>query len=240
MRRRGRSGIISPVKRVRIKICGLTDPRQAREAAKCGADAIGMVFAESPRRIDLAQARLIAEALPPLVAKVGVFVNASAEAINDAVAQAQLDYVQLHGDERPEIVAELHAPVIRAIRVRDQNWLGDLADWLARADAPARVRAVLLDAYKPGAHGGTGETFNWEWVADAHAMGATKMLPPMILGGGLDETNVISAIAMVQPWAVDVSSGVERVPGDKDLRKVSSFVATVVDDVPKLDSEFWS
>jgi phosphoribosylanthranilate isomerase len=229
--------MIAAVKRVRIKICGLTNPHQAREAAKCGADAIGMVFAESPRRIDLAQAAAVARAVPPLVARVGVFVNAGADEINEAVRQASLDYVQLHGDERPELVDELAAPVIKAIRVRDEGWLAQTRQWLAGTGE--RVRAILLDAYKPGVPGGTGETFNWQWVADARALGAMDDLPPVILSGGLDEANVLTAISAIQPWAVDVSSGVERAPGDKDLRKVSSLIATVVDDVPRLDSEFW-
>jgi phosphoribosylanthranilate isomerase len=102
------------------------------------------------------------------------------------------------------------------------------------------VAAILLDTFKPGSHGGTGERFNWELVADARAAGALAGLPPLILSGGLDEKNVISAIEMVQPWAVDVSSGVESAPGVKDVRKASSFIATVVDDVPELRSDFWT
>lgn len=229
------------MKRVRIKVCGLREPDKAAAIARCGADAIGLVFAErSPRWVSAELARDVADALPPFVSAVGVFVDASAAAMNAVAQRAGLDFLQLHGDEPPEIVEALDRPVIKAFRVRGVTWVADVRRWLEGVRDRARVAAVLLDAYKPDVHGGTGEQFAWEWVADARAAGALMGLPPLVLSGGLNERNVITGIEVVQPWAVDVSSGVENAPGIKDVRKASAFIATVVDDVPALRSEFWT
>ncbi len=234
------SAIVMSMKRVRIKVCGLRDPRQAAAIAKHGADAIGLVFADSPRWVSPEQALEVTAALPPLVSAVGVFVDSPVKVLNRVAAKANLDYLQLHGDESTEIVAELDRPVIKAFGVRDESWLSDVRRWLDGVGDIDRVAAILLDTYKKGVHGGTGERFNWELVGDAYAVGAAKGLPPMILSGGLDDSNVITAIRMVQPWAVDVSSGVESAPGVKDVAKVNRFIITVVDDVPELNGEFWA
>jgi len=225
---------------VRVKVCGLRDGPTAAKIARRGADAIGLVFADSPRWVSPEQAREVTDALPPFVAAVGVFVDSSPAVLNRVGERAALHYLQLHGDEPPEIVAELDRPVIKAFRVRDERWLDDVRRWLDGVGDRGRVAAVLLDAYKPGAHGGTGERFNWEWVGDARAVGALDGLPPIILSGGLEASNVLTAIRVVQPWAVDVSSGVESRRGIKDVDKASRFITTVVDDVPELNGGFWT
>jgi phosphoribosylanthranilate isomerase len=228
------------MKRVRVKICGLREPDKAAAIARCGADAIGLVFADSPRWVSPEQARAVTDVLPPFVATVGVFVNATPTIMNRAAEKARLQYLQLHGEESPDIVEHLDRPVIKAFRVRDEGWLSEVRNWLSAVRTPSRVAAVLLDAYKAGAHGGTGERFNWEWVGDARMAGALAGLPPVILSGGLDEANVITAIQVVQPWAVDVSSGAESAPGVKDVAKANRFLITVIDDVGELDSDFWT
>jgi len=220
-------------------VCGLREPQKAAAIARRGADAIGLVFADSPRWVSPEQARDVTDALPALVSAVGVFVNSPAKVLNRIAAKANLDYLQLHGDEPPEIVGELDRPVIKAFRVRDETWLTEVRHWLERVGDSGRVAAILLDAYKPEAYGGTGERFNWETVGDARIVGALKGLPPMVLSGGLDSGNVITAIRVVQPWAVDVSSGVESAPGVKDVEKANRFIITVIDDVPDLSSDFW-
>ncbi len=206
--------------------------------AQMGADAVGLVFADSPRWVSPEQARAVVDILPPWVATVGVFVDADAFAINRVVERTRIGYVQLHGDEPPEIVAEVDRPCIKAFRVRDENWLAGIRDWLSGVTAPMNLAAVLLDAYAPDARGGTGRKFNWELVADARAAGAMAGLDPIILAGGLDAHCVGRAIDIVQPWAVDVASGVEKSPGIKDFGKVEDFIrATREGD--ELRTEFW-
>ena len=228
------------MKRVRVKVCGLREPAKAAAIARCGADAIGMVFADSPRWVSPEQARAITDVLPPLVWAVGVFVDASAAVMNRVAAKARLHYLQLHGQEDPEIVGQLDRPIIKAFRIRDELWLDEVRRWMDGATTPSRVAAILLDTYKPDVAGGTGERFNWEWIADARLTGAMAGLPPLILSGGLDEGNVITGLQVVQPWAVDVSSGVESAPGVKNVDKANRFIIRVIDDVPELDSDFWT
>jgi len=226
------------MQRVRVKIEGLREPRDAMRVAQMGADAVGLVFADSPRWVSPEQARAVVDILPPWVATVGVFVDADAFAINRVVERTRIGYVQLHGDEPPEIVAEVDRPCIKAFRVRDENWLAGIRDWLSGVTAPMNLAAVLLDAYAPDARGGTGRKFNWELVADARAAGAMAGLDPIILAGGLDAHCVGRAIDIVQPWAVDVASGVEKSPGIKDFGKVEDFIrATREGD--ELRTEFW-
>ncbi len=225
------------MQRVRVKIEGLRDPAEALQVAQIGADAVGVVFAESPRWVSPEQARAIVEALPLWVATVGVFVNADAESINRVVSRTGIDTVQLHGDEPPELVAGIDAPVIKAFRIRDEHWLDEIRRWLDGVEA-GRLAAVVLDAYSPRARGGTGEAFNWQVVAEARAAGAMAGLDPIVLAGGLTPGNVGGAIDLVQPWAVDVASGVEKAPGVKDLKKVEKFIrATREGD--QLKTEFW-
>ena len=226
------------LQRVRIKIEGLRDAREAMKVAQMGADAIGMVFADSPRWVSPEQARAIVDILPPWVATVGVFVNSDAETINRVIQRTGIGCVQLHGDEPPDIVGQIEAPVIRAFRVRDASWLDEVRSWIDAGGARRNLAAVLLDAYDKSARGGTGKQFNWDLVADARDAGALAGLDPIILAGGLDASCVSRAIDAVKPWAVDVASGVEKAPGVKDMEKVADFIsATREGNV--LESEFW-
>ncbi|MBL7219972.1 MAG: phosphoribosylanthranilate isomerase [Phycisphaerae bacterium] len=226
------------MQRVRVKIEGLMDPTTAVKIAQMGADAIGMVFAESPRRIAPELARAITDILPPWVAAVGVFVNEDPDVINRVVEKSRIGYVQLHGDEDPDVVARICAPCIKAFRVRNEQWLDEVSHWAAAVSAPSNLAAVLLDAYAPDVRGGSGRQFNWDMVADARAAGALAGIDPIILAGGLDSSCVSRAIDLVQPWAVDVASGVESSPGAKDLLKVEDFIrATQEGD--ELRTNFW-
>ena len=226
------------LQRVRIKICGLREPRQALKVVQMGADAVGLVFAPSPRWVSPEQARAVVEALPPLAWAVGVFVNTDAETINHVVSRTGVDMVQLHGEEPPELVEQLVVPAVKAFRVRNKDWADEVAAWLGRLSSPRQLAGVLLDAYDPESRGGSGQRFNWDWVADARAKGKLAGMPPLTLSGGLDSANVGDAIEIVQPWAVDVSSGVESSPGVKDIAKIEEFIrATREGD--QLKSEFW-
>lgn len=233
------------MQRVRVKIEGLRDAAAARRVAEMGADAIGLVFAESPRRVTVEEARDIVIALPTGVATVGVFVNAEPSDINRVVEETGIQYVQLHGDEPPSIVAQIHAPCIKAFRVKDEGWVNEVMTWLGCAPGANRSRSakqrepasgeaflpsrltVLLDAYDPAVRGGSGRRFNWELIAAARARGEMEGLGPIILAGGLTPECVAEAIRSVGPWAVDVASGVESSPGVKDLRKVRAFLEAV-------------
>jgi phosphoribosylanthranilate isomerase len=197
---------------VRVKICGVTRLEDAEAAVAAGADALGFMFYErSTRRVTLAEAAAICRQLPPLVSKVGVFVDAAIEVIEDAVARCGLDAVQLHGAESPAFCGRLARPVIKAVRVRGPETLAELEAYA--------TAAWLLDAYVPGQPGGTGATFDWGLATQAVALGR-----PVILAGGLTATNVAAAVRQVRPYAVDVSSGVEREPGRKEAAAMRAFV----------------
>ena len=145
---------------------------------------------------------------------------------------------QLHGDEPGEIVDDLAVPVIKAFSVRGADWIDHVDAWLADVRSQRRVKAILLDAFSKDARGGTGTQFNWEWVSEARLAGRMVGLPPLILSGGLTPANVSDAIDLVQPWAVDVSSGVESAPGVKDVNKIADFIRSTQEG-DQLDSEFW-
>lgn len=201
--------------RVRVKICGITRSEDARAAVAAGADALGFMFYErSARYVSVADAADLCRGLPPLVSKVGVFVDASADFIRHTAGRCGLDAVQLHGGETPEFCGQLERPVIKAVRVRGPEVLAEL---------PAYVTAAwLLDTFVPGQPGGTGATFDWGLAAQAVALGR-----PVILAGGLTAANVAAAVRQVQPYAVDVSSGVESAPGRKDPAALEAFIRAV-------------
>ncbi len=198
---------------IRVKICGIRTPAEARDAAEAGADAIGLIFAPSRRQIDAAAARSIVGALPPFVSRVGVVVNEPLDRLRALVDGVRLDAVQLHGDETPDycaVVRDLGVTVIKAVPVA-----GPLDVDRLRA---LPVAAVLLDTHRPGQRGGTGEAFDWRHARPVAAV----ML--VILSGGLTPDNVGAGIAAVRPYGVDVSSGVES--GDrKDPAKIRAFIA---------------
>ena len=196
---------------VKVKICGITNQEDALMAVAAGADAVGFVFHEaSPRNVTPEQAAGIIRALPPFVQAVGLFVNMPIEFVNATAQVCRLDIVQLHGEETPEYCDRVSRRVIKAFRIKDAGSLNPIRDY--------RAAGYLLDAWSPDAYGGTGMTFNWDIARAAGAFG------PVILAGGLTPDNVAEAVECVSPYAVDVSSGVEAVPGKKDRDKVLRFV----------------
>jgi len=200
--------------RTRVKICGITRVEDALEAAKAGADAIGLVFAPSPRRVDIPQAAMLRHALPPFVASVALFVNPSRAAVEEVIAEVRPDWLQFHGEETPEFCAAFDRPYFKAARVRPGLNLLEYAALYADA------RALLLDAWSPDAHGGTGHRFDWGLIP-------ADLPKPVILAGGLEAGNVGAAVAQVRPWAVDVSSGVEAGKGIKDAARIAAFMKEV-------------
>ncbi len=200
----------------RIKVCGITNKKDAIEASRLGVDMLGFVFyKKSPRYVEAETARGIIDEVPKEIKKVGVFVDEDASKVSDMVAYCALDMVQFHGDEAPDYCLGFkNGPeIIKAFRIRDKK---DLAGVNAYD-----VSYYLLDSYVKGAKGGTGETFDLGLICDY------EFLKPVILSGGLRPGNVAKAIRTVRPYAVDVSSGVERDPRAKDLKLMKSFVETV-------------
>ena len=202
------------MERTRVKICGITNREDALAAVKAGADALGFVFfAKSPRAVAVETAAEIIALLPPFVASVGLFVNEDRAVIETTAQRCGLDLIQLHGDELPEDCVFPGRKVIKALRVRDGESL-KVADRY-------QVTGLLLDAWSDKVYGGSGESFDWSLLRDFAAG------HPVILAGGLTPQNVAAAIAEVRPYAVDVSSGVEAVPGKKDPAKVLEFIRQV-------------
>jgi phosphoribosylanthranilate isomerase len=199
----------------RVKICGITRVEDALNAVNAGADAIGLVFyAPSPRAVTIAQAQAIVTALPPFVSVVGLFVNASQAEIESVLSQVRLDILQFHGDETPADCARIKMPYFKAIRVKsDTNLLQYCIDF---KDA----KALLLDAFSDAAYGGTGQQFDWNLIPK-------NLTKPVILAGGLTAENVAHAIQQVQPYAVDVSGGVESAKGIKDAAKIADFMQVI-------------
>lgn len=199
----------------RIKICGITRIEDALAAAAAGADAIGLVFyAPSPRAVLPAQAATILAALPPFITTVGLFVDADAAYVREVLRQVPLDLLQFHGDEDAAYCEQFERPYLKAVRVRaDQDLATVAAAWPSAS-------GILLDSYKPGVPGGTGEVFDWALVPAERRWN-------LVLAGGLSADNVAQAITEVQPWAVDVSGGVEAAKGIKDIEKINAFVQEV-------------
>lgn len=198
---------------VRVKICGITSTSDALAAIEAGADALGFVFYEkSPRHLTAEQAAKIIAHLPPFISRVGLFVDAAADEIREVIAQTRIDTLQLHGEESPEFCSLFGLTTLKAIRVQGPKSIRGLENY--------PVSGVLLDSFVPGQAGGTGAKFNWELALEAKRSGK-----PIILAGGLKPANVAEAIRSVNPYGVDVSSGVESAPGKKDVRKMRDFVA---------------
>lgn len=196
----------------KIKICGLTNPQDAQAAAELGADAVGLVFyPPSKRYIDVQRAREVAAALPPQVAKVALFVNASAEAVREVLAQLPIDVLQFHGNEPPEFCRQFGLPYWKAVRVQSAQDIAQAAERYADA------AALLLDAHIDGQYGGTGQAFDWRLLPE-------EMPMPWILSGGLNPGNVVVALRQTGAAWLDVSSGVERAPGVKSRELMEQFV----------------
>lgn len=202
---------------MRVKICGITRPDQGQAIAHQGATALGFICVpSSPRYVTPAQIRAVVEQLPAGVDRIGVFANTTWEEICQTVADAALTSVQLHGKETPDFCQRLRlllpkVEIIKALRVKTLEDLG-------QADAyTAWVDSLLLDAYHPQMLGGTGQTLDWVTLGQFHPR------RPWLLAGGLTPDNVLDALSQVHPSGIDLSSGVERAPGDKDLYRVAQL-----------------
>ncbi|MEZ6051829.1 MAG: phosphoribosylanthranilate isomerase [Planctomycetaceae bacterium] len=206
-----------------IKICGIRDVTTATGIVEAGADAIGLNFYDrSPRCVDVSVARQIVDALPSDVTPVGLFVNHTADEIRRIVSETGLTTVQLHGEEPTSLIAELaEFRIIRALRTDGD--FEPLATQLIQEcnQTGATPWAWLVDARSPDAYGGTGEKVDWESLSPEHR---PDEWPPLVLAGGLTPENVAEAVTMVQPWGIDVASGVEASPGVKDLKLVEAFI----------------
>ena len=201
--------------RTRVKICGFTRVVDAVDAAHLGVDAIGLVFyPPSPRHVEIGQAIKIVNALPAFTSVVALFVNEQEARIREVLARVSIDCLQFHGDEPAEACRAYGKRYIKAVRMRDGIDIGALA--LHYHDAAG----LLLDAYHPGAKGGTGSQFDWELIPRQCTL-------PVILAGGLDEASAKQAVQKVKPYALDVSSGVEAEKGVKDSRKMAAFIKQV-------------
>ena len=202
------------MKRTRIKICGLTREADVDAAVQAGADAIGFVlYAKSPRCVSLAQARTLAQRLPPFVTPVLLFVNADAQEVAQAAQELPQSLLQFHGDETPAQCAAAQRPYLRAARMAPGF---DLLDFASRFPA---AQGLLLDALVEG-YGGGGKAFDWSLIPHGVPL-------PVVLSGGLNAANVIDGVTRVRPWAVDVSSGVEISKGIKDAALMRRFCQAV-------------
>jgi phosphoribosylanthranilate isomerase len=198
---------------VKVKICGVTSVSDAQAAVQAGADAVGLMFySGSPRHISMEAAQEIARTLPPSVIRVGVFVDPSPSDVFAAIQLCGLNLLQFHGAESSEFCQQFGVMTMKAFRMRDAGSLAPLPSFSADA--------FLLDSHVRDKRGGTGETFNWDLAVEAKKFGR-----PIFLAGGLTPENVADAIRAVQPFAVDVSSGVEISPGRKDPEKIRAFIA---------------
>ncbi len=197
---------------VRVKICGITSMEDALAVAAAGADALGFVFyRRSPRYVTPETAAAIARQLPPFITTVGLFVDESGGQVESIRRRVGLDTLQFHGNESQNYLSQFPCRVIKAVRMDSPRAVRRIQEY--------QVNAILVDAFRPGEPGGTGATFDWSWL---EAVGPEQRI---ILAGGLTPENVAEAIRVCRPYAVDCSSGVERVPGVKDPRRVQAFVA---------------
>lgn len=202
--------------RTRIKICGVRDVETALVAAECGADAVGLVFApNSRRRLDPDEAWAVATVLPPFVTRVALFVDAPLEVCFEALERCPCDVVQWHGRESPDAARESGLRIIKALRFNPATIESEFATW----QSVSEVEALLID----GGAGGEGTSLDWRALARVQE----PCVHPIILAGGLTPENVGEAISIVRPWAVDVSSGVEREPGVKDEALIAAFCESV-------------
>ena len=199
---------------VKVKICGMTQLKDAVYAVEQGADAVGFIlYKKSPRSVTMKGVKEIISKLPPLVDTVGVFVNETSDRVNKIADYCGLDMVQLHGDESPAFCRKIRRRVIKACRVENLQSIKQLEKY--------PVSGFLLDTFSENTHGGTGKTFDWNLALPA------KKIGPVILAGGLTPGNVRQALNRVRPYGVDVCSGVEKSPGIKDPEKVRSFMANI-------------
>lgn len=201
--------------RVRIKVCGMTRSEDAAEAARLGVDAVGLVFyPKSPRYVNVEQAKVLVAKLPAFVTVTALFLDPTRGEVRTVLDGVRVELLQFHGDETPEFCRGFGRPYIKAVPMGSR---ADIADY---AQLYHDAAALLLDSHAKGQKGGTGKSFAWASVSIAEG-------PPLILAGGLTAENVGTAIGIVHPYGVDVSSGVESAPGVKDLSKLAAFVREV-------------
>ena len=211
--------------RTRIKICGLTREQDVDDAVDAGADAIGFVFyAKSPRHVDVARAAELARRLPAFVTPVGLFVNAEADHIAQAIVAIPTLLLQFHGDESAQechrLASAVNRPFIRAFRVKPDTSAADLLECEAEYQAASPLfQGLLLDTFVDS-FGGSGKVFDWSLIPK-------ELAPRVVLSGGLSVQNATDAVSRVRPFAVDISSGVESAKGIKDAVKVHAFIAAV-------------
>jgi phosphoribosylanthranilate isomerase len=217
--------------RTRVKICGVMRVEDAIAAARAGADAVGMVFYEKARRsITHERARDILQVLPPFVTPVALFCDEPPQRILDAAAELNLRHVQLQGEESADEVAELSGlRVIKAIRVKRETISGELKHWRERIAklALTNLAAFVLETAGTGVPGGSGVANDWPLVKELQSRGEFAGLPPVLAGGGLTPETVGDVVREIQPWAVDVSSGVESEFGKKSEQKIAAFIRAV-------------
>lgn len=206
---------LSQSQRTRIKVCGLTRPEDAQAAAAAGVDAVGLVFyPASPRAVDVEQAAAICRELSPFVTPVALFVDAAEETVQRVLERVPVGLLQFHGNETPEYCVRFGRPWLKALRMRPG------IDLEAEAARYRQASGILVDSYRPGIPGGTGEVFAWDRLP-------AGLAPRLILAGGLNPDNIGQAVAQVRPAAVDVSGGVEQSPGLKSAERIRAFVAAV-------------
>ncbi len=205
--------------RTRIKVCGITRTADAVAAVEEGVDALGLVFyAPSPRCVDIETAAQIAREVPAFVSVVALFVDAPEASVAAVIDRVRPDLLQFHGAETAAYCRSFGRPYLKAIAVREGG--SDQVSLLAQADAYGDARGLLLDSYRPGVPGGTGTTFDWDLIP-------ARLRNHIVLAGGLTPGNVAEAIHRVQPYAVDVSGGVEQRKGIKDRAKIRQFIEQV-------------
>ena len=202
---------------MKIKICGITNKEDADNAISLGVDAIGFIFAEnSQRTISLEKAEDISIFLPPFVSRGGVFVNQPLDYVHDISDRCNLDYVQLHGEESPDYCIQCKKKLIKVFRVNEEKDLDSIEKY------QGIVSALLLDTKVKDVYGGSGQVFDW-----GLAISAKEYHLPLILSGGINSSNIHKAIQLVNPYAIDISSGVESSPGEKDYHKMESVINIV-------------
>jgi len=200
---------------MKVKICGITDSENAKKIGQLNINAIGLVFYDkSPRAISIPQANKIIDSLPPFISKVGLFVNSKSSYIDQVLNSVNIDTIQFHGDESPSDCSQFQMPFIKAIRMREGTNL------LKQAEEFSSAAGLLLDSFEEDSYGGTGKSFDWNLIRD-------KVDLPVILAGGLNKDNVLQAIEKVQPYAIDISSGVEVEKGIKDIGKTKEIIEIV-------------
>jgi phosphoribosylanthranilate isomerase len=200
---------------MKIKICGFTNAQNANQAAMLGIDAIGLVFYDqSLRNVGVETALQIVNALPPFINRVGLFVNADSSFIDEVLCEVPLDTLQFHGDESAAECRQYAMPFIKALRVNQDTNIIKIAEEYHQASG------LLLDAFNKDTYGGTGESFDW-------SLAKVDIELPIILAGGLNPNTVADAVSQVNPYAVDVSSGVESELGIKDIDKIRKFIQRV-------------